>query len=148
MAQSMRKSIFGRQFGLDDNGYMVGESRVSQLLFSVAAGSSNVANVTIQAANYEGNSIAGVRNILIWLSDSTSGIGVTSTTASGTVTATTGTDLVDLTAKKAKIIQTDATGKIVLAITDTAKTAFKVCYELTNNSGAIVGATLATASYG
>ena len=145
---AMRTSIHGRKFGLDDNSQFVGEGRVSALTFAVAAGGANVATVTIQAVNFEGAAVAGVRNVFLWLSDSASGIGATGTTASGTVAATTGTELVDLTAKKVKIVQTDATGKIVLAITDTAKTAFKVCYQLTDNDAAVVGATLATASYG
>ncbi len=148
MATAMRKSIFGRQLGLNDAGGLVGESRMTELSMTAAAGTTNLCNVTIQAVNYEGTALAGIRNLTIWLSDSASGIGLTATTASGTVTATTGTDLVDLTAKKIKIIQTDATGKIVLAITDSAKTLFKVCAQVGDPSSVVVGTTLITANYG
>lgn len=146
---AMRKSIFGRMIGLDDTGALIGEARVSDFTVSPAAGGANVCNVTLQAVNYEGKSIAGVRNLDLWLSDSASGIGLTATTASGTVTCTTGTDLFDFTAKKLKRVQTDATGKIVLAITDTGKTAFKVCFQMSAEvGGAKVGATLSAANYG
>jgi len=149
MPNAMRRSIFGRLVGIDDNGSFVGEARASEFTFAAAAGAANVCNVTIQAINYEGTSIAGVKNLDLWLSDSASGIGLTATTASGTVTCTTGTDLFDFTAKKLKRVQTDATGKIVLAITDTAKTAFKVCYQPNSEvAGAKVGITLQTADYG
>jgi len=144
----MRKSIYGRQLGIDDNNNIVGSGRASALIVTAAAGSANISNVTLQVVDFEDAPVAGVRNLNVWLSDSTSGIGLTATTASGTVTATTGTDFFDQVAKKAKIIQTDATGKIVLAITDTAKTAFKVCYQMSEGGGAKVGVTLATGNYG
>lgn len=98
--------------------------------FSPAAGAANVCNVTITVKDNRDPTPATLgtsRTLLVWLSDAATGIGATATTASGTVTATTGTDLVDLTAKKVKLIQTNAAGVIVLEITDIAKTAFRVC---------------------
>lgn len=123
------------------------------ITFSPAAGAANVCNVTITVKDNTdptGVALASSRAVLVWLSDATTGIGVTATTASGTVTATTGTDMVDLTAKKVKIIQTNASGVIVLAITDTAKTLFKVCATpLGSPHGAYqVSTALITGNYG
>ena len=56
---------------------------------------------------------------------------MTSTSASGTVTAksASGADFGALTAKKAFIAQSLATGIFILEITDTAKTGFFVCVQ-------------------
>ncbi len=66
---------------------------------------------------------------LLYLSDASTGIGLTGTTASGAVTAkaASGTDFGAITAKKALIAQTKADGSFILSITDTAKTGFYVC---------------------
>lgn len=97
--------------------------------FAAAAGASDICNVTITVKDGTASpvALATARTVLVWLSDAATGLGATAVTASGTVTATTGTDLVDLTAKKVKVMQTDVNGVIVLAITDAAKTGFYVC---------------------
>ena len=113
-----------------------------------ADAAANVCEVTITVVDVNGDAVAAVHNMDVWLSDATSGAGLTATTASGTVTAKSasgavmGTD----TSKKALRVQTLATGIFILEITDTAKTAFKVCATL--NGKAIVLCTLATADYG
>jgi hypothetical protein len=126
----------------EQNGVKLG----SNATLTPAAGTANISNVTLQVVDGAGASVASVFNLDVWLSDAASGAGLTGTTASGTVTTTTGIVLQTYTAKKALRIQTDATGKAVLAITDTAKTGFYVAVAL--GGKAIVGAQLVTGNYG
>ncbi len=105
------------------------DSSLSSFSFTPAAGAANVSNVTIQAKDAEGASLAGVHLLTVWLSDASTGLGLTGTSASGTVTAKAASGAVfgTLTAKKALVVQTLADGSFVLEITDTAKTGFYVC---------------------
>ena len=114
------------------------------------SGGSNQTFITIQLTDFDGNNIVGVYNFDVWLSDAVSGAGLTATTASGAVanSGTGGADLAVYTAKKALYVQTDATGKYVLAITDTAKTAFKVFAINPSDGQATLVSTLLTANYG
>lgn len=112
-----------------------------------AAGAANVCNVTIQFKDGGGTSIARVVPYTVYLSDSAAGAGVTATTASGTVTHTTGTDIVALTAKKVIKAISNSSGQAVLAITDTVKTGFYVAVS-TEGFGLKVGAQLVTGNYG
>jgi len=93
------------------------------------AASANVTEMAITVVDGAGTAIAGVFNLDVWLSDSADGAGLTATTASGAVAVKTssGVDLSVMVAKKATRVQTLATGIYTLSITDTAKTAFKVC---------------------
>jgi predicted RecA/RadA family phage recombinase len=115
---------------------------------AAAAGAANVTEVTVTVKDAAGNTVAGVHNLDIWLSDDADGEGLTATTASGTVQAkaASGTVLSALVAKKALRVQTLKTGVFVLEITDTAKTAFKVAASI--NGRTVVGVTLAAANYG
>lgn len=118
--------------------------------FSPAAGGANVCEVTITVKDAAGATLAGGRNLNIWLSDAATGLGLTSTTASGTVTAkaASGTVLTALTAKKHIAAQTLASGVFVLEITDTAKTGFYVCVENPLTGAPIVSSQLVTGNYG
>lgn len=121
--------------------------------FAPAAGGANVCEVTIQVVDADGNAVQEVTNFLLWLSDAATGVGLTSTSASGTVTAksASGTDLGVLTAKKALVAQSLANGSFVLEITDTSKTAFYVAAQVPLGPAAgrvQVHDVLATADYG
>ena len=118
--------------------------------FAIAAGAANVSNVTITALDGSGATIAGVFSPLVFLSDAATGLGLTSTSASGTVTAksASGADLGAITAKKALFLQTLATGIAILEITDTAKTGFYVCAVNPFTGSVHVSSQLVTASYG
>ena len=117
---------------------------------AAAAGGSNVTEVTMTVKDGAGNALARVFNLDVWLSDATTGEGLTATTASGAVAAksASGTDLATLVSKKALRVQTLATGIYVLSITDTAKTAFKVCAQVPGLGKTVVGVTLAAGNYG
>ncbi len=114
-----------------------------------AAGGANVSEITVTVKDAAGNAIAETFNFDIWLSDDAGGQGLTSTTASGAVEpkAASGTSLKVYTAKKALRVQSLKTGVFVLSITDSAKTAFKVCVQVPG-TGRTVVTTLAGTDYG
>lgn len=116
---------------------------------AVATDGANASLVTLTLRNRQGRA-AGPKSFDLFLSDSASGVGVTATTASGAVTdktgGTTGQVLSAMIAKKYLKVQCLADGTYQLSITDTGKTAFKICVEI---DGVVsVVATLSSASYG
>ncbi len=119
------------------------------ITLSPAAGGSNVCEVTVTVVDGAGAAIAKVFTLDLWLSDAASGAGLTATSASGNVEAKTSSGVVlqAVTAKKHLRVQTLATGVFVLSITDTAKTAFKVCVS-NPATGLPHIVTLATGNYG
>ena len=132
------------------NGTIKEAGRVSTFTMTAATGGSNVTEVTITPKDANGTAVTGVLNYDLWLSDATTGAGLTATTASGSVTVKTSSGEVigTLTTKKALRVQSLATGLFILSITDTAKTAFKVCAAVPGTGVAVVGITLATGDYG
>lgn len=132
------------------NLYDVNENPIAQnMTFAPAAGSPGVCNVAIQIQDAKGNPIASVFELEWWLSDSPTGAGVTGTSASGTVGAgASGTDVYGKVSKKAGDSLTDATGKYILLITDTAKTGFYVCLGCPGTGVTFVSSQLQAANYG
>lgn len=141
--------IHGRRAGLDNATNRIALlGRPFSVTMTVATDGSNKTKVTCQLVDIEGASVAQVMNMDLWLSDAATGAGLTATAASGAVAAgSAGADIATLTSKKALRVQTDATGVYILSITDTGKTAYKVCAQMPDGA-VVVGATLATASYG
>lgn len=113
-------------------------------------GASNVATIKLTVRDGHGNALATPTALLVYLSDSAAGVGHSATTASGTVTNVTSGGLVmgTFTAKQSLLVQTLADGTFNLQITDTAKTAFRVCAQLPTTGQVFVSSALATASYG
>lgn len=122
----------------------------TDLTFAIAAGASNVSEVTITVKNAAASTLAAVWTTRVWLSDSATCAALTSTTASGTVTAKAASGVVvsTNTAKKDLVVSTLATGVFVLEITDSAKTGFFVCAAIPGKGKSDVSAQLVTASYG
>lgn len=118
--------------------------------FAIAAGGANVSEIAVSLLDGLGNLVAQALALEIWLSDAASGAGLTGTSASGTVQAksASGADFGDLTAKKAKVVQSLATGIYTLEITDTAKTGFYVCVRNPFTGLTEVSRQLVTADYG
>jgi len=118
--------------------------------FAAAAAGTNVSEVTISVLDGVGDGVAEPQLMRVWLSDDADGVGQTSTTASGTVTAKTASGVVwsTETAKKALTVQTLATGVFVLEITDSAKTGFYVCAQNPATGEVHVSDQLVTADYG
>lgn len=90
---------------------------------TLAAGASNVMGITIQLKDALGNNLAERRKVEFYMSTDDEGDGLTATTYSGDFAATTGVILTALTAKKHLTCLSDATGKVVLTLTATAKPA-------------------------
>lgn len=122
----------------------------ANITFAAAAGGSNVSEVTITVKDAAGATIASVFNLDVWLSDASTGAGLTGTTASGTVTAkaASGEVIGTYTAKKALRVQTLATGVFILEITDTGKTGFRVCATLPSTGATKVSSALTAGNYG
>lgn len=125
-----------------------GSASPASITFSAAASTSNVSLVTVTVVDGSGATLAGVWNFDLWLSDASTGAGLTATTASGAVAASSGTDIGVLTSKKALRVQTATTGIYVLSITDTAKTLFYVAATIPGSGRPVVSSRLATGSYG
>jgi len=129
------------------------DGKATGFFFGGAAGGANVAEITIRALDAAGTAYRTEPFLMhVWLSDNAEGIGLTGTTASGTVQAKSGgsySDLQAITAKKHLLVQTDTDGKYILEITDTAKTGFYVgaCL-LGSMAEPDASAQLASASFG
>ena len=124
-------------------------SDIASFTFAAAAGASTIVEVTITPKDLPGATKAGVGVFDVFLSDDAAGLGLTGTTASGTVTAKAASGVVmsTYTAKKDLRVQALASGVFILEITDTAKTGFYVCARLP--SGLLsVSAQLVTGDYG
>ena len=115
-----------------------------------AAGTANISEVTIQAKDAAGVNMTRAVIFLCYLSDASTGIGLTGTTASGAVTAkaASGTDFGAITAKKALIAQTKADGTFILSITDANKTSFYVCAVPLRGGAPSVSSALIAGNYG
>ncbi|MBS0207520.1 MAG: hypothetical protein JSS27_01065 [Planctomycetes bacterium] len=115
---------------------------------STAAGASNVSLNTVQLKDGNGDNLTARRVVDIYLADDSHGDTITATTASGAVAAgASGNVLAALVASKMLRVITDATGKFILSITDTAKTHFYIVVALPDGTP-IASAQLADASYG
>jgi hypothetical protein len=123
---------------------------VASFSFSASAGASDVCEVAITLKDAAGATVDGARPFMVWLSDAATGVGLTGTSASGTVQAKaeSGADFATFTAKKALLVQPLATGIYTLEITDTAKTAFYVCAATLDGRAYSVSTVLATEDYG
>ena len=120
----------------------------ASVTFAPAAGATNVCEVTCTVKDAAGVAMARPVMFDLFLSDSSVGAGLTSTTASGAVAAKAGSqDVATLTSKKALRVQTSALGIYVLSITDSAKTAFRVCAQLPGGKVSI-SAALISGNYG
>lgn len=95
---------------------------------------------TFQVVDGSGDSIAAIHTLNAWISDDANGSGLTATSASGALTAATGTILTALTAKKHVIANTDANGTLTLLLVDSANTADeRFCVANPVSGKAIVG---------
>lgn len=147
------RAYFDRSGNLHRNGAVEYDgaevAQPEQATVSAAAGTTNVSDVTFQLKDGAGNNLAAVTALDLWLSDAATGIGLTATTPSGGVAAgASGTILGALTTSKAVRVITDATGKFILAITDTSKTGFYPCCSIPGTGKVTVGAQLVAGNYG
>lgn len=105
-----------------------------------AGNSTDELNATITVVDAAGVAIDAIHTLEVYISDDADGSGLTATSASGALTAETGTILTALTAKKHIKANTAATGVLVLSLVDSANTAGeRVCVVNPVNGKVIVG---------
>lgn len=114
-------SLHGREIGLDANRGLIVRAQPDGALITPVAGAANICNATIQLQTNEGANVAVSSMIDVWVSDAATGIGLTANANTSEVTCSTGTLFGILSTGKAWVVQTDATGKAVMVITDTGK---------------------------
>lgn len=125
-----------------------GTSSPTKATFAAASAGANVCEVTITLTDEAGTTVGTAVPVVVWLSDSYDGGGITSTSASGTVQAKSGSvDLGVLTAKKA-IHVLFTSGTYVLEITDSAKTGFYVAIMVPGSGIVQVSEALVSGDYG
>lgn len=139
-------SLHGRLLGLDKDGGLIVRAQPDGALITVAAGATNTCVATIQLQTNEGANVAVATVIEAWVSDSAAGLGLTATANTSEVTLTSGALMGINIAEKSWVIQTDATGKAVLVITDTGKHATFVACSTPHRSANSVAA--AACAYG
>lgn len=142
-----KQTCEGKNFG---RVYREGVEQPADVTFTPAAGAANVCDVVCQVVDTDGAALAGPHLLTLWLSDAATGVGLTATSASGTVQAksASGADFAALTAKKALLVQTLADGSYTLEITDTAKTGFYPCATVPGSANIALGDALVTGDYG
>lgn len=140
----------GGSISVESGGAINTAGQVADITYAAASAAANVCEVTITAVDSDGTAVAAPVLLDVWLSDAATGVGLTGTTASGTVTAKAASGAVfsTYTAKKDLRVQTLATGVFVLEITDTAKTGFYVAATHPVTGAAVVSDQLVTADYG
>lgn len=90
---------------------------------ALAAGASNGMLITITVQDSDGNTLAGIYSLEVYMSEASTGIGLTADTYSGDLVASTGGVAAVRTSKKAWLLQTASTGIFAGTLTDTAKPA-------------------------
>ena len=117
----------------------------STVTIALAAGATNSMDATITVKDGTGATVAAVHNLEMWMSGASTGIDLTSSSYSGSVTASTGKILTAITAKKHLMIQTAATGIAVINIVASAKPATEyVCVRSPSTSQPVVSAASGT----
>jgi hypothetical protein len=99
------------------------DNTVASVSWAVTAGAANICILTGTIKDAAGATIAASRPLLIYISEASTGIGITADSYSTGAAITTGTSLVALTANKAWLINTHTNGTFAISITDTAKPA-------------------------
>lgn len=116
---------------------------------TLAVGAANSFNATITVRDKDGVAIPGRHVIEAFVTADAEGDGLTSTAASGALTASTGVILTALTAKKHVRLITAATGIAVLNLVDSAKTQGERIVVVVPGTGrTVVSDPTVTATYG
>lgn len=87
-------------------------------------GTSNTVEVTLTMQDGVNSTVNDVQQVILWLSGNATGEGLVSSTASGALTVTAGTQLGVLTAKKALVCLTNDSGQLTFTVEDSATGAF------------------------
>lgn len=94
------------------------DNQVASVSWAVAAGTSNVCVMTGTIKDAAGETITGVRNLIVYISEAATGIGVSADSYSTGAALSDGTG-VALVANKVFLVQTGVDGVFAISITDT-----------------------------
>jgi hypothetical protein len=126
-----------------------GKIQADQVAFAIAPGAANHSVVTITIGDNNGNAIPNQPfDVDVILSDAATGVGVTATAPSTSLTVTTGTQLNSYVANKALYVQSNGSAVIVINIFDTGKTGYFVMVQGVSLPFAYVSRQLVTGDYG
>lgn len=122
----------GQELNLLDN-------QVASVSWAVTAGASDICIMTGTIKDAAGTTIAGVRNLLVYISEAANGIGVSADSYStgAAISDGTGTALV---ANKVFLVQTGTDGVFAISITDTSTPADQYGVAILPNGSASVSA--------
>lgn len=98
------------------------DNQVASVSWAVAAGASNVCVMTGTIKDAAGATIAAVRNMLVYISEAATGIGVSADSYSTGAAITDGTGS-EFVAEKVFLVQTGVDGVFAISITDSNKPA-------------------------
>lgn len=115
------------------------DNQVASVSWAVTAGAANVCIMTGTIKDAAGATIAGVRNLLVYISEATTGIGVTADSYSTGASITDGTGAA-LVTDKVFLVQTGTDGVFAISITATAKPADQYGVAILPNGTASVSA--------
>lgn len=102
-------------------------------------------DITLTVQDADGNTIAGVFLLHVWISEAATGAGLTGDTYSGDVTVVSGEEVQEITSKKEFIVRTAATGiATMLAVASANPTDQYVCVAHPTTGKAIVSAASGT----
>lgn len=99
------------------------DNAIGSVTFAVAAGAANVCVITGTIKDAGGATIAGVRALDVYISEASTGIGITADAYSTGAAITTGTIIVADVANKVWKLLTHTDGTFAISITDSAKPA-------------------------
>ncbi len=123
---------------------------VSQMLtatVTLAAGAANSIDATFTIKDMAGVTVTGVHKVEVYISEAATGIGLSTDTPSGNLTASTGTVLSVLTTKAHITALTDANGVLVLNLVDSGKPA-DLYFVFVRPFGSLVVSAASGASWG
>ena len=113
------------------------------------AGAANTTSVTFTVTDGNGSAVTTTQVLECWISAAATGDSLTTTTASGALTASAGTILTAHTAKKHVTATTTTAGVLTLVLVDSAKTqGERFCCKNPTTGQIVIGTATVTASYG
>ena len=124
------------------------DNAVASVSWAVTAGATNVCVLTGTLKDAAGATIAASRPLFVYISEASTGIGITADAYSTGASVTTGTQLVALTANKAWLINTHTDGTFAISITDTGVPADQYAVALSTTTGALSVSAASAALWG
>lgn len=120
--EATRFKLNGTEVTSTANEVNLTDAQVASVSWAVAAGAANVCVMTGTIKDAAGATITAVRNLIVYISEASTGIGVSADSYSTGAAITDGTGS-ELIAEKVFLVQSGTDGVFAISITDTAKPA-------------------------